>query len=559
MLNNNHSRLSFLAICVTSFVALTYLYLSSPAIPRSIPIERISASVPSHLKEEPESFEAYLGRKGDDDFKPTQGIDNDIDSDRNGRNKADCSLHHNSHSSQNFKTAPTLSRKACAEKWKGLRTPEMMKDTNGFKVGYCNPLISASSLALKVHNLSTYTCSRHTSNLLEQQYHSSLFASDEDKPLRFDPRYFLSLIANRELILIGDSLAKQLFHALDVELDNYQNKLSAAYTNPNIYGGNGTHTFYSRFVHVESNSNSKKFKVKLEPLWDPPPDYKAARRVYADFNTSIFWCNDGTLHEFAINDQSGGQWQFCTHRILQPPPTTSTILVIGIGAHYKPPDAESLADYHTKLSFQTQVFQNFSIVIRDRLHQAGYKSSQIMWQLVPHVGNIDERTAQWKSEQHKDGGTEEEDGGGKDEKERKGKKVIQHEKGEFFIKHQDGLAWSHPQSQEAKWVQEFNRVIRKIADIHGDHVIDVNTLSMQLMSHAAVVSKSMMESDNLDKLDKMRRVYKEGVKDGKPAIATATTPIRLHADSLHWCAGGLFRASLLLLQNNLEYNKKCFK
>jgi hypothetical protein len=440
-------------------------------------------------------IEDYLQVKGDDDFKDVSDL---IEGYHGRTNTKDACQ--GKGSSPNLRTK----RATCVDIWKGLRDSTSIAELNAFKQGYCHPVTSVASLQWSVHNLSTYTCPRHTSKLLQQLYHSTLF---QDQHTYFNGEYFLSLLRNKHVLLIGDSLAKQLFHALDVELDNFQDKSSLEYTNPNIYGGNGTHTFFSRYVYFQTNSKSKKMKMKLEPLYDPPPDYKAALRVYPKYNASIFWCNDGTLYEFAINDQTQGQWQFCSHHLLKSLSSIrNTFLIIGIGAHYKPPDnAKSLNEYLVTLAFQTQVLRNFSIVIRDRLHQAGYRPHQILWQNVGHVGNIDETNSLSKDDMERGEGT-------------------------LVRKHQDGLAWSHPQVKEARWVKEFNNVILGIADKHGDHVINLNEVSHQLMKYSST----------------------EHIQ-----TSSSKVPLRLHADSLHWCAGSLFRASLLLLQNILRYNKQC--
>jgi len=442
------------------------------------------------------AFEDYLREKGDDDFKGAS----ELPEGGSTNNNLTCSSKEISH---NFRERTKHAK--CVDIWKSLRDSTSIAEMNAFKQGYCHPVTSAASLEWSVHNLSTYTCPRHTSKLLQQQYHSALF---QDQPTYFDGAYFLSLLQNKHVLLIGDSLAKQLFHALDVELDNFQDKSSLEYTNPNIYGGNGTHTYFSRYVFFQTDSKSKKMKMKLEPLYDPPPDYKAAWRLYTKYNASIFWCNDGTLYEFAINDKTQGQWQFCSHRLLKSLQSIrNTILIIGIGAHYKPPDnAKSLNEYLASLAFQTQVFRNFSIVIRDRLYQAGYRPHQILWQNVGHVGNIDETNSLSKDD-------------------------IERGEVPLVIKHQDGMAWSHPKVKEAMWVKEFNNVILGIADKHGDHVINLNEVSHQLMKYSST---------------QMQRSGSKG-------------PLRLHADSLHWCAGSLFRASLLLVQNILRFNKQCAK
>lgn len=87
---------------------------------------------------------------------------------------------------------------------------------------------------------------------------------------------------------------------------------------------------------------------------------------------------------------------------------------------------------------------------------------------------------------------------------------------------------------EAEWVPIFNDVIRKVAGMHGDTILDTYTISKQLIRHANALRQSWRNSPS--------------PSSSFPYFSC----LKVHSDSLHYCQGGVFRASALLLQKVLQ-------
>jgi hypothetical protein len=90
------------------------------------------------------------------------------------------------------------------------------------------------------------------------------------------------------------------------------------------------------------------------------------------------------------------------------------------------------------------------------------------------------------------------------------------------LNHYDGFEWNN-RSRSAKWVENYNKLFYSIANTHRDSVLDLYSLSLLYIDYFNRVSN------------------------------TTTT----HADSLHYCAKGLPRGSLVVLQDvlyDLHYN-----
>jgi hypothetical protein len=83
---------------------------------------------------------------------------------------------------------------------------------------------------------------------------------------------------------------------------------------------------------------------------------------------------------------------------------------------------------------------------------------------------------------------------------------------------------------EAQWVPVFNGAIRAVARLFGDTVLDHYTLSIKLLQHIQAVN----QREHLQRIE-------------------------VHSDSLHYCAGGLFRAGNLLLSDLIEHRRKCHR
>lgn len=171
---------------------------------------------------------------------------------------------------------------------------------------------------------STYVCNDVMmlplqNNRINLQYTSSSNTHHHHHyPHHFNTTHFLSMIRNKQLSIIGDSVGQQIFHAINAELYPYQSYEKSSDTN-------GTHSSYRNY----SNTNI--------PILFNPPDYNAATKYYPDYNTTIFFCRDNTIQPYDYIDNA----EFCSNTALY----KSDIVLIASGAWDKPP--LNFLDHHT--------------------------------------------------------------------------------------------------------------------------------------------------------------------------------------------------------------------
>jgi len=264
--------------------------------------------------------------------------------------------------------------------------------------------------------------------------------------------------------------------------------------------GNGTHKFFSY-----ENGNPK--------LSNYPQSFAAIRTYGRDNNndTKIMWCRDAMPEPWLNRDVD----HFCTHPFLR----QATILLVCAGAHFKPPDnAVSLTSYYDSVTRQGENLESSFSQFRAWLAK-DHLSPLIIWRLDSHVGPIDEYNALF----YKFGGRE--------------------YRGSVLNTHYNSLKqWDHHFNRTADWQQQFNAIRRAFAHGHGDYVLAHDVVSEQLLKFETdrVMLKALAEN----KTEDFNFYIKERIK--------------IHIDSLHYCAGGgNFRAALLLLQNILEHHAKC--
>ena len=236
------------------------------------------------------------------------------------------------------------------------------------------------ALDKKIQKKSGYYCgSEATKNFLK--YHcrrKSTGLATRQKDV-FDPEYFLSLLRNQQVAILGDSLGRQLYHALDVELAEFQ-----------TYGhnGNGTHVAY--FYHCNMKHVSGK---PLCGMLQPKPNkYFAAIRYYQTYNVTLLFCNDAKLvtlnkaEPFRINTVDDPR-KFCGERAI-----ASDIIVLAVGAWYKPDLSQgirSMEMYRNELQYMAHILRNDILSARRKLAVRNPRA-KIIWRNNPQVGRIDE-------------------------------------------------------------------------------------------------------------------------------------------------------------------------
>lgn len=181
------------------------------------------------------------------------------------------------------------------------------------------------------------------------------------------------------MAVLGDSLGRQLYHALDADLATYE-----------TYGhnGNGTHTSY--FYHCNLNKKPKPLCGILEPK---PNKYYAAIRYYQKYNFTLLFCNDAKLITLTshqpFNNEVNDPRKFCGERAI-----TSDVVVMAVGAWYKPAlfNVFNMEDYKALLQRMAKRFRHDLVAARENIAVRNPRA-KILWRNNPHVGRIDEFNA----------------------------------------------------------------------------------------------------------------------------------------------------------------------
>ena len=237
------------------------------------------------------------------------------------------------------------------------------------------------------------------------------------------------------------------------------------------------------------------------PIMYNPPDYNAAVKYYPKFNATLFFCRDNTLQPLDYIDTA----EFCTDKAL----FKSDIVLIATGAWDKPP--LNLLEYHTYDEILT-IGENFYETKMKQIHQyikngleneRKLKGGQhkpyplIIWRNQEHTGMIDEYN--YYTPNH-------------------------------TFSYADGLFWD-THLKEAEWPVRYNKIMSGLIPIFGgDFILD-----------AYKVSKDMLSFVNTQQHYHSNEFLRSQV----------------HADALHYCAGGMPRALLMPLSDIIEHHLNC--
>jgi hypothetical protein len=157
----------------------------------------------------------------------------------------------------------------------------------------------------------------------------------------FDVDYFLSLLRNKQLLVLGDSVALQMFHALDCAL--------------------GTRSDQNRSVDFGSESGAH---------------YEAAVRYYPQYNATIRWCKSQMLLQLNLLFVPKSR---CAES------SKSDFIVVGIGAWFKPyfiQDKMHLS-YEKHFEFSGNKLKENAESGR-KMIQSFAPKAKIIWRLHPH-------------------------------------------------------------------------------------------------------------------------------------------------------------------------------
>ena len=236
----------------------------------------------------------------------------------------------------------------------------------------------------------------------------------------FDAKHFLSLLRNKRLAVIGDSLALQNFQALEQEL------LCEETSRRN---GNGTVDHVTLLTPEGKPWKSRSYF----------PHIIAGVRYYGTYDTTISWCVDQRLS----STTSKVFFDFCGKNAIM-----SDVILIGIGAHYKPLYINHTeTDYYGSMYRSSDYLVNCIYPFRELVKKLN-PNAIVMWRDYSHVGNHDE---------------------------------LMHNATEMGVpmdpkRRNNGALWKHS-GEEATWVSFYNKQFRKIADLYGDVYVEFNNVS----------------------------------------------------------------------------------
>jgi hypothetical protein len=197
------------------------------------------------------------------------------------------------------------------------------------KRGMWPPWATESYLEFSVYNRSAYNCPDNIFQFL-LRYHVERIPDTQPLPPQyatliplpsiatpfppkgFDATFFLEMLRDKTLAILGDSLGRQIFHALDHDLMHHETL---------AIRGNGTQTTITYLCKKKLN-----WCGFVEPLRNR--EY-AAIRYYKQFNATVYFCNDPFLRSPRF--KYGGNFEFCGGRAI-----ASDIILLASGPWYKP-------------------------------------------------------------------------------------------------------------------------------------------------------------------------------------------------------------------------------
>lgn len=232
------------------------------------------------------------------------------------------------------------------------------------------------------------------------------------------------------------------------------------------------------------------------------PRLLAAYRYYRDYNVTILWCRDnfgdiGQYHR-RLDD-------FCALKTIM-----ADVVVVLIGPHYKmsqPKLVKNITEHYELTLSKASKLEAAMYSLRKTMNRLYMQTKsylnenrkqQVIWKLNSHVGSIDEYNV-----------------------------IFPYGHGLKHSSRKDFL-WDVFYERENDWLNQFNAILRSIALYHDDYILDQFR-----------ISKAMLRYEN-DRI----KVYNH------------TDRVNIHADSLHYCAGGLFRSSNIVLQKIIQHFNK---
>ena len=314
-------------------------------------------------------------------------------------------------------------------------------------------------------------------------------------PEFFSKHALLTHLRNKTLAIMGDSLGLQLFYSLDASLMSERSSINLTLSRPkNQY-------------HLDRGvANYEHYNASLH-YYQAPTHRQAISLVLSGSLLHIdillitigAWYKPGFQHSPRNLTAATERYDFAVHTLRA---------------------AITKQQQHRKKQQQPQpLSENTDTTSASSLLPC--QSLRVLWQLNAHMGPIDD------------------------------------DRYKHLAKHNDGAFWDQFPI-EAEWVPIFNTVLRKVSREHSDTVLDTYTISKQLLRH----KKDAVLADHWSKNHQSFSVFNAGGAASEGNISSSSssssplsisTSLKVHADSLHYCQGGVFRAVALLLQKLLRH------
>ena len=397
---------------------------------------------------------------------------------------------------------------------------QSLEDTVNFKFikGYRAPVEGIPQDYMKeVHmNFSTYPCK---AEVLDYQY----LTPDGS---HFDAKEFMTLVKDKTVAVIGDSLGIQTANGLFNELHPLLNDVSdLAPSEAEKQKDQWLDIVGAEFSSWQGRSHR----------------YKAARRKsQLEWNSTLYFCNDATLEhaqlEGSDNSDERDIIKYCVKTATDSAIRTGGVIVLVVGPWWKPhyppnPHVGSIPDtsaFTPKLfedhlrEFQEHIYNIRTILDKRRTNQGGAEADklQVIWRLVSSSGHLSELDRAFQGKTHGFG-------------------------------HRDGALWTRITDYMPpgdipgySWAAQYNAAITAVAHHFDDYILNSWSLSHHLLRF--VNHPHMHQWETREEMDA------QGEKD-----KAAGPEVQIHADSLHYCAGSVQRAEALLLGELIKHGQSC--
>lgn len=196
---------------------------------------------------------------------------------------------------------------------------------------------------------------------------------------RFDAQAFLSAVSHKRIAFVGDSLMRQFYLEFASEMLPLETNHRYGYAE-----GDAAISKVSR-VHVASATLQTSYT-----------ENRYSTREYAKSNLTVMWCHDDNLQGLTItkttttnaDNNPAHHYLPCLQEAVH-----NDVIILGVGLWYKPlhpPTTQT--DYYQDMELKYNKLVMSLMRYRGLIHRANPRA-HVLWQLIPHIGQLDEDLA----------------------------------------------------------------------------------------------------------------------------------------------------------------------